>query len=330
MIFEFSLLGAAIGLSWALSVPLSGMLIVALGVVLFFSKSIPVNILILLTVQFLALMHAILGSKKVGNAGTEKRYIVGIFGLFLALFGASMEAYSWSILAIFFGILFYLSNGITLFFFNRHYDRLTLSSYLQSSLIPGLIALDILLKIKPEVKLEYSQLWDITLIGLGLFGCIHSSVLALTQKRLRHILMHLAQSWLGIGLFLLMFDSESRERLALSAISIGVVSNLVLLNYAYQLGRQYWAFAKAALIGFPGLISFMMILLSFKMTIGLNVLWLLPLVGTLALQAITLVRMRCSTVINQSNQIKIKFWISVIVQMASGVGIYWIEMGGLK
>lgn len=280
--------------------------------------------------NLLAFIQAILGGQRSGSAGTQKRFLFVLLGIFLALFGVSVSGVSGSILFVFFGLLFLIPNGLTSIFFNRHYERLNLSAYLQSAVLPAFVALNILLKIKGDVKNEFGQVWDVVLISLGVFTFLYSSLLALLKTRLKSVLINLSQAWIGLSLFLLVIDGGSLNHLTLTAISIGCVSAVILLNLASQLGPRYVSFVKVATLGLPGMIWFTVYFFAIKMTMSLNVVWLLVFGLGYFLQALTLIAGKSVTTTSNFKMIRMRFWITVAIQAVSGVGLYWLEMGGIK
>ena len=330
MNFEFNFFGAMIALSWALMLSVDSLFTIVIAMLVFFARSIPVDLLFLLSINLIAFIQATLGGQKSSSAGTQKRFCLVLLGLFSALFGVSLGNVPGSLLFTFFGLLVLIPNGLTTIFFNRHYERMTLKAYLQSVLLPAFVALDILLKVKPEMRVDYSQVWDVSLTALGLFTFLYSSLLALVKSRLKPVLIYLSQALIGLALFLFVVDSASLNREALTAISIGGVSAAILFNLASQLGQRHVSFVKVALLGLPGLIWFTIYFFALKMTMSLSVFWLLVLVLGYLLQAITLIS-KDFEVSSQSNKgIQLRFWITVVIQVFSGVGLYWFEVGGVR
>ncbi len=319
-----------IGISWALMLSLDSWVAIAIALMVFFSRAIPVNLLFLFTMTLIAYIQAMLGGQKSGSAGTQKRFVLLLVGLTSALFGTSISGYSPSLLFIFFGLILFIPNGFTTLFFNRHYERLTLRSYVQSVVLPAFVALDILLKIKTDVKAEYAGVWEITLMGVGLFTFLYSTVLAWAKTRLKQVLIHLSQAWIGLALFLLTIDSNSINRAVFTAIAIGTVGSIVLLSLSAQLGPRHFSFAKIATLGLPGTIWFTAWFFSLKMAIGMNILWLLVLGLGYLIQAITLISRESVPPFQEGRRVKIRFWITVMVQLVTGAGLYWLEMGGMK
>ena len=330
MNFEFSLLGAMIGISWALMLSFDSWVAIALALLVFFSRAIPINLLFLFTMTLIAFIQAVLGGQKSGSAGTQKRFFLVLFGLISALFGTSISGLPSSLLFVFFGLILLIPNGFTTLFFNRHYERLTLRAYLQSVIIPAFVALDILLKIRTDVKAEYAAVWEITLMVVGLFTFLYSSVLALVKTRLKQVLIYLSQAWIGLALFLLTIDSNSMSQAVLTAIAIGAVGSVVLLNVSAQLGPRYFSFAKIATLGIPGTIWFTAYFFSLKMAMSLNILWLVVLGLGYLIQSVTLISREAIPPFQERKRVRVRFWVTVVVQLVTGVGLYWLEMGGMK
>lgn len=324
-----NLLGAVIALSWAFSLSPDAFLSIVIALLVFWSRSVPVSLLLLLSLNLVAFIQATLGGKKSGSGYTQKRYAITFLGIFTALFGSSLTGMSVSYPLIFFGLLLALSSGFTLLFFNRHYEQLTLKAYISSSLIPSLVAINILLKIKTEMKADYSQVWDISLLVLGLFTFVYSSLLAASKERLKPVLIYLSQTWVGLLLFLSVIDYENMNLIAFASISVFTVTSLVMLNCAWQLGDRYYSFAKMSFLGLPGLVGLTALYFAIRMTIGMNISWLLVLGFGYILNAITLIRSRPG-VVRPDRKINFRFWIVTAVQIASGVGLYLMERGGVR
>jgi hypothetical protein len=274
-------------------------------------------------------VQASLGGKKSESGRTQKRYTVVFFGSFCALIGSALPNTAISYPLIFLGLLLTISNSVSSLFFYAHYESLSLKSYVQSVLIPSLVAINILIKVKTGVKTEYAQLWDIVLLTLGLSTFMVSSLLALSKRRLKSVLIYLSQAWLGALLFLLVIDSEALTGEAFAAYSITAVSSVMLLSVASKLGTRYFSFAKVAALGLPGTVGFAALYFALRLTISLNIAWILALGIGYVVQSITIIGARPG-VIEATKKEKVRFWLISATQLAAGVILLWIDKGGLK
>ena len=274
MNLEFSALSAIVVVCWALALPLDSLLSILIAALIFFSRSVPVDILFLLSLNLIAFLQATLGGKKSGRGQTQKRFGIVFFGSFCALMGSALPQSVVSYPLMFFGLLFTVTNSITSFFFAKHYENLSIKSYLQSVIIPSIAAINILLKIKAGVKADYTQLWDITLLILGLSTFFLSSLLSLAQRRLKAVWIYLSQAWVGMLLFLLVIDSETLTTETFAAYAILAVGTIMFLNLGSTLGGRYFSFAKITALGLPGTVGFTALFFALKLTMNLNIIWL--------------------------------------------------------
>ena len=329
MSFEFSLLGLIVVASWALTLPVNSLVSVALALLIFISKSISFSLLFLLSLNLFALIQAILGGKRSGSGRTLKRYMMVFFGIFCAIMGSAIPNAQIGQPLVFFGLIFTIANSLSSLVFYEHYEALSLKAFIFSVVIPSLAAINILLKVKTGFKAEYSQMWDFTLLAIGLSSYLVSSLLALCKKRLRLVLIYLAQGWIGILLFLSVMDSESLSREVYAAYAISAVSSIMLLNVASKLGGRYFSFAKIMVLGLPGTISFTALILSLKLTLSLSAILLSVLGAGYILQAITLISLRSES-LESSLTMRIRFWVITLTQFASGILLFWMNREGLK
>ena len=329
MNFEFDIFTAVVVLSWCLMLPLDSLLSIVIAALVFFSQSIPVSILFLLSLNLLALIQATLGGKKSLSGKTQKRYFVVFFGNLCALVGSTIPNTAVSYPLIFFGLLLTLSNSLSSMLFYAHLESLSLKSYLQSVILPSLVAIDILLKVKAGVKADYGQLWDVTLLILGMSTFLISSLLALSKRRVKALLIYLSHSWLGLALFLLVVDAGPMSWSSYAAIAIAAVGSPMLLSVASKLGGRYFSFAKIATLGFPGTVTFAVIYFALKLTISLNIAWLAALGLCYMIKAVALIGARPGPV-ERSTSIKLKFWLITATQFAAGVFLLWMDKGFVR
>jgi hypothetical protein len=325
---ELNLLGTCVAASWALSLAPQSWLSVLIAALVFCSKSIPMSLLLLLTLSMVAFIQSTLGSRRASNPLVQKKFFISFLGIFCAILGAAMGDEPASRVLMFLGVLISLPTGPHVLFFNRYYERLTLSSFMGAVVIPSLVGIEILLKIRPEMKMENAQLWDVTLSVLGIFTYIYSSLMAFLRQRMKSSIIYLSLAGVGLALFILMIDNEALSKVTFAAISVSIVSSLSLMGLAAQMGPRYHAFSKVACLGLPGLVGFTAIFFAAKMAISLNLVWLSVILAGYFLQAITLIAYQSYQPSIATLRLKVRFWLVVAVQICSGIGFYW--MGGIK
>jgi hypothetical protein len=323
------MLGALVIGSWALTLSADSIFVVLLAAFVFFSRSVPVSLLFLLSLNFVAFIQASLGGKKSESGRTQKRYGMVFFGNFCALIGIALPNAQWSYPLMFFGLLLTIANLVSSFLFYAHYESLSLKAFLQSVMIPSFVAVNILLKIKAGLKAENAEIWDVVMLSLGLSTYIFSSLLALSKRRVTAVFIYLSQAWLGLLLFLLVMDAVKNASEAFAAIAISALSSTALLNYASKLGGRYFSFAKVVAIALPGAVGFTALYIALKLTIAYNGIWLVVIALGYAIQAVTLIGAR-SVPVEATSQIKIRFWITSGVQLATGIFLFWLNRGGLQ
>jgi hypothetical protein len=326
---EFDIFTAVVALAWCCTLPLDSLLSIAIASFVFFSRYIPISILFLLSLNLLAHIQATLGGKKSLSGKTQKRYFVVFFGNLCALIGSTLPDSPVSYPLIFFGILLTMSNAFSSAFFYEHLESLSLKSYLQSVIIPSLVAIDILLKVKAGVKADYGQLWDITLMALGISTLLISSLLALSKRRVKALLIYFSHSWLGLLLFLLVIDAGSLSSSAFASIAIASVGSAMLLDVSSKLGGRYFSFAKIVALGFPGTAVFAAIYFAFKLTITLNIAWLALLGVCYLISATALIGARPGPV-ESGARVQFRFWFITFTQFATGIFVLSMDKGFLK
>jgi hypothetical protein len=197
-----------------------------------------------------------------------------------------------------------------------------------SVVIPALCSVEILLKIKGQVKSDNGQLWDITLAAMGIFGFLYGSMMSFLHARMKASLMHLALAGIGVCLFLLTIDQEPLSKTALAALSVSTVGTIVLISLGSQMGRRHQVFTKMSYLGLPGMAAFTALFFAVRMTITLNILWLGVFVLGYFFQFATLIGYEFDTRLNSDGRVKVRFWLLVLAQLSAGLGLLW--MGGVK
>lgn len=327
MNIQVTLIGFIIAVSWALALSLDSLFSICIAALVLFSQSVPVCLLLLLSINLIAFIQASLGGKKTGTGHAQRRFGVVFFGVFCGLTGSALPHQSWSYALVFFGLLLTVSNSLSSFFFYSHFESLSLKASLQSVVIPSFVAMDILLKVRTEIKADNTQLWDIPLLLLGLSTFLIASVLALSKKRIRVMLLYLALSWIGALLFLLVIDAGPLSDLAYASCALMSVTTVVLLDLASRLGDRHFAFAKIISLGLPGGVGFAAIYFALKIAIGLNVVWLVVLGIGFAIQSITLLSAKALPA-EASRNTRFRFWLLVLVQFCAGFTLFWMDNKG--
>lgn len=329
MIFEFSPVGAIVAASWFLSVSRGSWVSVSIAFLIFCSKSVPASLLLFLLLQMAAFLQATMGTPRANSGITQKRHGLVLFGVLLSVFGAALGTGSEGGLLVFLGLLLAIPSAPVLFLFGRLHERQTLRSFVGSCLVPGFVALDILLKIRPDLREGNAVIWDLTVMGLGGFTLIHAGMLSFLKTSLKSRLVYGSQAWLGLGLFLSASDSPLAP-FAQAGLAILSVAMVALWSAAHHLGARHHAFARVACLGAPGLISFTALLFSFQMALGLGVLPLLVVFLGSFIQALAFVIAKPQETPSLQAGIRYRFWITTAVQVLSGVGLYWMGSGGVR
>lgn len=329
MIFEFNPLGAIVAASWLLCVSKESYVSVLIAFLVFCSKSVPASLLLLLLLQMVAFIQANFGTQRENSGITQKRFILVLFGALLSIFGSALGSEFAGRWVIFLGLLLMVPNGVTTFFFARFYERLTLKAFIGSCLIPAFVSIDILLKIRADLRETHGAVWDLGVMGLGGLTLLLLGLLSFSKVRFKSLLIFWSQAWLGLALFLLASDSGLAP-VAQASLSIFPVAMVSLLSIAPQMGERYYAFARAASLGMPGVIGFTALYFSFQMALGIGALPLAVVFAGYFILAVTLVIGKPRAARVQSANLKFRFWLATAVQILSGISLYWMGAGGLK
>jgi hypothetical protein len=329
MIFEFNPLGAIVAVSWLLCVSKESYASVLIAFLVFCSRSVPASLLLLLLLQMVAFIQSNFGTQRENSGITQKRFMMVLFGALLSIFGSALGAEFTGRLLVFLGLLLMIPNGLTTFVFARFYEGLTLKSFIGACLIPAFVAIDILLKIRPDLRGAHGALWDLGVMGLGGITLIYLGLLSFSKVRFKSLLIFWSQAWLGLALFLLASDSEIAP-VAQASLSIFPVAMVSLLSIAPQMGERYYAFARAASLGMPGVIGFTALYFSYKMALGIGALPLAVVFAGYFILAVTLVIGRPRAARVQSATMRFRFWLATAVQILSGISLYWMGAGGMK
>jgi hypothetical protein len=329
MIFEFNPLGAMVAASWLLCVSRDSYVSVLIAFLVFCSKSVPASLLLLLLLQMVAFIQANFGTQRENSGITQKRFMMVLFGSLLSVFGSALGAELSGRLVIFLGLLLMIPNGVTTFVFARFYERLTLKSFVGSCLIPAFVAIDILLKVRVDLHESHGGIWDLGVMSIGGLTLLYLGLLSFSKARFKSLLIFWSQAWIGLALFLLASASPLAP-VAQASLSIFPVAMISLLSIAPQMGDRYYAFARAASLGMPGVIGFTALYFSYKMALEIGTLPLAVAFAGYFILAVTLVVGRPRAARVQSATMKVRFWLATAVQILSGLSLYWMGAGGMR
>ena len=344
MNFEFNDLEVLILLSWLACSSWLGLGAILISGAILFSASIPVNILLLISLTLYSFYIAAARSRKRDALATRYYYFVRLFFLFIALLGAAFQGYAISPLLICLGLLFSLPVLMWSLIFGRHYESLTIRAYIYSVLIPALTTLVVMLKIKNEMKVEWSQTWDILLTVIGLGTLLFGTLLAFLKKKTKGLIIYLTQAWIGLSVFVLVVETTPVMRFALAALCCFTVTAPVLLVLAKQMGKSTERFARVILIGMPGFLGFSSLYYTVRSVSGLNVYWLWVLAIAFLFQVLAMMlneQAEAGSSEQESQQeslqepsqeadrwVRIKFAAVILVQLLCSVSFYWLERVG--
>jgi hypothetical protein len=330
MIFELSVTGLAVALSWALSISIGGALEVLLGLFVFFSNSIPASLLILFAIQILGFIRMCSGTRRNLHALTLKWFFWILAGWVIALLGSAQGESPAGHGMLLLGLLMMIPNAVTLFFFGEYFERQTLRTFVDSVLIPAFVSIDILLKVKSGLRAEFGAGFEIGLQVLGGATLIFSALVAFLRQRIKPVLAHWSLAWVGAAVFLAPLDSELLSPIVFSAIAIFSVTSVSLLGLSAQLGERYFAFAKLMASGLPGTIGFAALYFALKVVLGVNALVAVPLFFGQLLLVMTLVSCKPWEMATPTRALAVRFWVITAVQVISGCGLCWYGLGGLR
>jgi hypothetical protein len=330
MIFELSITGLAVALSWGLSVSVWGILGGILAFLVFCSKSVPASLLLLFAIQILGFIRMCSGTHRDHHGLTLKWFCWVLMGWFIALFGSALGETPAGHGMLLAGLLMMIPNAATLFFFGEYFEKQTLRTFVDSILIPAFVAIEILLRVKAGVKSEFGSSIEIGLQILGGATLILSALVAFLRQRIKPLLTHWSLAWVGAALFLVPFDSETLSPIVFSAISILSVTSVSLLGLSAQLGPRHFAFSKLMASGLPGAVGFAALSFALKVALAANPLMTLPLFLGQLLLMMALVSCKPWEYATPVSSVAIRFWMVTAVQVISGCGLCWYSLGGLK
>ena len=319
--------------AWLLSVGRSGVIPVLVAGLSLFSKSLSVELLLLLSLTLYSFVVSIVEGKRNENQIYQKYYYLRMMGCFVALTGHAMPSGMESAWMILVGLLFTLPNILIAIVFKRHFISMTTRAYLYSTALPALMTLHILSHVRNDIKLEIPQSWDILLTVLSIGSLMGCSVLAFFHSRTKALLVFLTQSWIGLGLFLLVPEQSPFSVLAFTALLAFVMTAPRLILLGKQCGKSSQVFYRLVLLGLPGSLGFSVYYYSIKCVAQLHVVWILTVLFAYLFQLFALMMNDKREYVSLESALKTKktlFVLAVCVQMMGAAGLYWIELMGMK
>lgn len=290
MIWDLNPVMIMVFVSWCLSGFLSSLPITLIAGVVLMSSSVVVNLLALLSLHLVAFLQTAMNSKRNAMVLTQKAYFLRLFGCFLAVYGIASQGSAYANLWVFFGLLVSLPVMPWSVGFARHYSALTSRAYLDTVVLPAVVTLMVMARIKSAVKLDYAQIWDVSLCVLGLITYSLSAVFAGFSKRVKWSLIHLTQSWMGFALFALVIDAETVSISLLGSLLGFVILGFRLFDLGSRQSSLFDAISRVSLLGIPGALSFLVFKEVIPGFVAMNPLWIALLFVVQSFQAYALIQ----------------------------------------
>jgi hypothetical protein len=330
MNIEWNYLSLVVFLSWILTASFSGLPVVILSGLILFSNSISINLLLLMTLTLVSFITTARSARKEATSLAQKYYAIRFFGILIALLGSIVYPPM-----MMFGLLISLPIFLWSLLFDRHFESMTVRTYLYSTIVPAVATLVVLGRIKPIVKADYGQLWDISFAVIGLTTLLMGSVLGFLKKKTKSLVIALAQSWIGLAIFLLMIDADPIVHYALSALFCFTVTGPILMTLGKQLGVRAETLSRIVMLGMPGFLSFSMVFYSIKSIAALNVHWIWFIVVAFLFQVLAMM-VNGYAPESSSEDVKVdkgtwvRFGLVIAVQLFCSAGLYWLDLSGAK
>lgn len=327
MNFEWNELNAIVFFSWLATSSVAGLPVVLLSGLVLFSNSIPMNLLLLLTLTLVSFITAAKSAQKEFSSITQKYYVIRFLGILTALLGSIIYPPM-----MMFGLLITLPIFIWSLLFDRHYESMTVRAYLYSTVLPALVSLIVLERIKPLVKADFQQVWDIGFTLVGLITMITGSILAFLKKKTKSLVIYLTHSWIGLAIFLLMIDAGAAGKLALSALFCFALTGPLLMVAGKQLGERAETFSRVMLLGMPGFLSFLTIFYSIRSIASLNVHWMWVVIVAFLFQVLAMMVNGYETGLahdpKNNREGWLRFALIIAVQFICSASLYWLDHSG--
>ncbi len=315
-------------IAWLVTSTPVGLGPIALAAGAVFSGSMEVSILLLILLTMASYLISSRQGKRSNAVLSQMNFSLRCFFLFVSLFGVALQGSPLSSLLIFIGLVLSLPTVLWSLIFERQEHGVTQRTYLYSSLLPALATLNVLMRIKPEMRVEWTQTWDLVLTILGLSTFLAGSWLSLMKRKSRSKWIHLTQAWLGLSMFVLMVDSESLVRLAIASLSVVMMTSPILISLGQQLGRKTEVFSRVFLAGMPGFLVCSGLFYSLKSIVALNVNWIWVLIVAFTLQAFALNVGHEFREREPNSSVRFRYYIVVATQLFCAVAFFWLERVG--
>jgi hypothetical protein len=328
MSFEWNSLHAIVLLSWLFTASFVGIPTILFSGLILFSGSTSINLLLLITLTLLSFLASSKNSKRKFASLSQKYHIIRFSGLLLALLGSLMYP---PLLMV--GLILSMPNFLWAIFFDRHYLSMTTRSYLYSTVVPALLTLVVLGRVKGLVKVDYTQLWDVTVTVVGLGTLITGSMLAFLKRNTKALVVSLSQASIGLGVFLLLVDAESYSVFAMSALLCFAVASPILLIVGKQLSVRAETVSRVILLGMPGFLGFSTLYYSLKSIAALNVHWIWFVLVAYFFQMLAMIVNSSQTELPRApvdRRARLRFGLCVSVQLLCSMALYWFEQTGVK
>jgi|GEM_PF-2715100 len=331
--FEWNALNGVVFLSWLLTTPFSGLAGVILAGLVLFSRSIPIDLMLLLTLTLISFIGAARKARRRHVGVTQKYYSIRIAGVLIALVGSIF--YPPLMMA---GLLISLPIFLWSLLFDAHFESMTIRAYLSSTVIPALTTLVVLGRIKPMVTADFGQIWDVTFVTVGLTTLLIGSVLGFLKQKTKSLVISFTQAWVGLALFLLVIDADPQVHFALSALFCFSVAGPVLWIEGKRLGHQAETLSRILLLGMPGFLSFSTLFYSIRSIAEFNVNWIWFLIVAFFFQTLGMManHYACdgaspeSATVSQGRRVWMKFGLVILVQLLCSAALYWLDLSGAK
>jgi hypothetical protein len=322
MIWDLQLPMLLVFASWLVTGTWASLPVMLFSGVVLFSSSTVVSLLALISLHLVAFLQTAVHSKKTAIVLTQKAYFVRLLGCFLALFGVATQGESTSILWVFAGLILTLPLIPISVPFSRHYLSLTSRAFIDTVLIPALVTVFVLARIKSSVKEEFGVIWDLVLVLIGIATATVPAFFAGLSSRSRWTLIHISQSWIGIFIFVLVPElKEDLFVLLPAALGFGVLS-VRLFESSAPLGSYPSAIARAILLCMPGSLGFLVMRQILPGIVGLNPLWLLWVLAIFVMHVYALVQSyQPNEALKTNPSVPLKWWLLLVVQIAVVVGL---------
>lgn|GEM_PF-4053570 len=330
MTFAWSLFGGLISVGWLMCIPRLLLVPVLVSFLIFCSLEPATGLLLMLLLQVFSFVQASVGTRKANHGVVQKRFMMVLFGGMVALFGQALKGGALGSVLGIVGLLLMIPNGVSSFFLSRFYERLTLRAFMGAVLIPAFVALELLFKLKSGMPQDLSEVWRAAMLGTGVVTILSSGLMALLRLRFKSVVIFGSQVWIGISLLILASESSDRTELALAAVSIATLSSAVLLGHARQLGSKHYDFARLAALALPGTAGFAALHSCMGILMNMGVIWVCIAFLGFMLQVAALVLCKPQSPHLSNGRVRTGFWVAVVVQVAVGLGYFWVGTGGMK